>query len=87
MCSCCVFVIPFSPHSSCPQIVSVNQIRLDNLCHQDVIGMFQTATEVELVVMPVQYNKVTAVRINPGNPLALNYLWCLTRTLQSLEVV
>lgn len=49
--------------------------------------MFQTATEVELVVMPVQYNKVTAVRINPGNPLALNYLWCLTRTLQSLEVV
>ena len=88
MCSCCANVFVSSlPHSYCPQIVSVNRVRLENLCHQDVISMFQTTTEVELVVMPVQYSKATAVRINPGNPLSLSYLWCLTRTLQSLEVV
>ena len=69
------------------QIVSVNRNKLEFLSHQDVIRMFQENSQVELVVVPVQYADITAVRINPGNPQALSYLWCLTRKLYHLEVV
>jgi hypothetical protein len=68
-------------------IVAIDNKRLEFLTHQDVIRMFQESTQVDLVVVPAQYSDITAVRINPGNPQSMSYLWCLTRKLQHLEVV
>lgn len=69
------------------QIVGIDGIMVRDFDHIAVVKMFQTKDKLELALLPAKFKAASQVRITEFNQSCLNYMWALTMSIQSLEIV